>query len=285
MRKPKILASVMLSVGLAAALALAGCSPANTGKLNVVTSTSMMAQIVGRVGGDRVDVVNIIPPAQCPGHFDVRPGDIQKLADADLFLLHGWQGEKFSQEIIASANNPNLTVVTLDIQTTENQNWMVPVVQREATDIITAALSQVDAENSATYEELATEYKEVITAKETEIKAKLNQVNHPEVNVMCADMQAGFVKWVGFNIITTYGRPDSLTPQVVRELVDTGRESNITLIIDNLQSGKDAGASVAEELGCTRIILSNFPGGFPDTETWEEAIDKNIELIMEAITQ
>ena len=29
-------------------------------------------------------MVNIIPPAQCPGHFDVKPGDIQKLADAVL---------------------------------------------------------------------------------------------------------------------------------------------------------------------------------------------------------
>jgi zinc transport system substrate-binding protein len=52
-----------------------------------------------------------------------------------------------------------------------------------------------------------------------------------------------------------------------------------------MQSGKDAGAGIAEELGCTRIILSNFPGGFEDTETWEKAIDYNIELIMEAITR
>jgi ABC-type sugar transport system substrate-binding protein len=75
-----------------------------------------------------------------------------------------------------------------------------------------------------------------------------------------------------------------MTPQVVRELVDTGRAANVTLVIDNLQSGEDAGAAVAEELGCTRIILSNFPGGFPDTETWEKAIDKNVQLIMESIT-
>ena len=67
--------------------------------------------------------------------------------------------------------------------------------------------------------------------------------------------------------------------------MDAGRDSGVSLVIDNLQSGQDAGASIAEELGVTRIILSNFPGGFPDTETWEKAIDKNVQLILEATGQ
>ncbi len=283
--KFKILAGAMLLGLLATALTLGGCSSVNSEKLGVVTSTSLIAQIVEQVGGDRVDVVNIIPPAQCPGHFDVKPGDIQKLATADLFLLHGWQGEKFSQELIASADNPDLVVVSLDIQTTESDNWMVPSVQREATDKITAALCQVDSQNSALYQQLAADYSNAVSAKEAELGDELDQVDLSAINVMCAEMQAGFVSWTGLNVVAAYGRPDSLTPQVVMDLVDTGRNSGVTLIIDNLQSGQDAGAGIAEELGVTRIILSNFPGGFPDTETWEKAIDKNIQLILDATSQ
>ena len=144
MKKSRVLIIGFLVFSLVISSLLGGCATAGTSNLKVVTSTSLIAQIVERVGGDQVNVVNIIPPAQCPGHFDVKPGDIQKLAEADLFLLHGWQGEKFSQDLIASANNPDLSVVTLDIQTTENQNWMVPAVQIEATDKITAALCQAD---------------------------------------------------------------------------------------------------------------------------------------------
>jgi len=59
----------------------------------------------------------------------------------------------------------------------------------------------------------------------------------------------------------------------------------VTLIIDNLQSGQDAGKGVAEELGYRRIILSNFPGGFDNTETWEKAIDRNVELILGVMAQ
>ena len=281
MRKSNILIIVALVLSLAAASIISGCSPASTSKLKVVTSTSVIASIAERIGDDMVDVVNIIPPAQCPGHFDIKPSDIQKLADASLFLLHGWQGEKFSQDLIASANNPDLTVVKVDIK----GNWMTPPVQLEATDKITAALCQVDAENSSVYQKSAAECKDKIVAKESEIKAKLSKENLADINVMCAEHQAGFVKWTGLNVVATYGTPDSLTPQVVKDLVDKGRETKVTLIIDNLQSGQDAGAGIAEELGCDRVILSNFPGGFDNTETWEKAIDRNVELILEAIAK
>jgi len=281
MKKTHALIIGILVLSLVISSVLGGCSSAGTSKLKVVTSTSMIAQVVERLGGDRVDVVNIIPPAQCPGHFDVKPSDIQKLADADLFFFHGWQGEKFSEDLIASANNPDLTVIKIDLL----GNWMTPPVQQEATETITAALCQADTENSAAYQTAAAKYKDKIAAKEAEIKARLAQASLSRINVMCAEIQAGFVIWTGLNVIASYGRADSLTPQVVKILVDVGRETRVSLIIDNMQSGQDAGAGIAEELGCTRIILSNFPGGFENTETWEKAIDRNIELILEAITQ
>jgi zinc transport system substrate-binding protein len=273
----------LLVLSLAAGMLLGGCESEGSSKLKVVTSISLIAQIVERVGGNLVDVVNIIPPAQCPGHFDVKPGDIQKLANADLFLLGGWQGEMFSQKLIDSANNPDLTVISLDIPSNPQSNWMVPSVQQEVTDGVAAALSQVDAANSSVYQAWADEYKNTIVIKEAEIQSRLAVQNLANINVICSGMQAAFLNWVGLNVVTFYGRPDSLTPQVVKELVDTGKAQNVTLIIDNLQSGQDAGAGLAEELGCARIILSNFPGGFVNTDTWEKAIDKNVDLIINAV--
>ena len=281
MKKSKVLIIAILVLSLVISSLLGGCEPVGTSKLKVVTSTSLITQIVERVGGDMVDVVNIIPPAQCPGHFDVKPGDIQKLADADLFLLHGWQGEKFSQDLIATADNPDLTVVRIDIK----GNWMTPPVQLEAIDEITTSLCQLDDKNSSAYQQSAAEFKAQIEAKEAEIEARLAEEDLAGINVMCSDQLPGFIQWVGLNIVTEFGRPDSLTPRMVQELVDTGREAGVTLIIDNLQSGQDAGLPIAMDIGCKRIILSNFPGGFDDTETWEKAIDRNIELILEAIAQ
>jgi len=252
------LSLIMLVLTLVVNLVSGGCTSEEAGKLQVVTSTSLLAKIVGRVGNEKVDVVNIIPPAQCPGHFDVKPGDIQKLADADVFLMHGWQGEKFTDDLITSADNSDLSVFVIDI------------------DI---------KENSADFKKNAGDFKASVNAKGAEMADKLAEANVAEINVMCAEQQAGFVKWAGFNVVATFGRPDSLTPQVVKELVDSGRESNVTLIIDNMQSGQDAGAGVAEELGSARVILSNFPGCFENTETWEKTIEYNVALLLEAIVQ
>jgi zinc transport system substrate-binding protein len=278
-RKFNRLFLVMLILVMLTSLVLDGCASKETGKLQLVTSTSLLAQIVARVGGENVEVINIIPPAQCPGHFDVKPGDIQMLAGADLFLMHGWQGEKFTDDLIASANNPDLNVLQVDVP----GNWMTPQVQVQAIDIITGIISQADAEHSAEFQKHADDFKASVNTVGAEMAAKLAEANTAEINVLCADQQQGFVQWAGFNIVAIFGRPDSLTPQVVKELVDKGREGEVTLVIDNMQSGQDAGAGIAEELGSARVILSNFPGGYEGTETWEKTIEYNVALLLAAI--
>ena len=276
MKKLGGLLAAILVLSLTVGTLFGGCSTEKSAKLKVVTSTSLISQIVERVGGDRVSVVNIIPPAQCPGHFDIKPGDVQELVDAQLFIIHNWQGEKFSDDLIASANNANLTVVKVELA----GNWMTPQVQRDAIDKIPAALAQIDPDNSIAYQKAAIEYKAEVTAKESETKAKLSQANLSVVNVLCDEQQAGFVQWAGLNVISTYGRPETFTPQVIRDLVDNGREGKVTLVIDNMQTGGESGKSLAEDLGVEHIVLSNFPGGYENTETWEKALDKNIELIL-----
>ena len=281
MKKFGFIVAAILVLVLAVGTLFSGCSAESPAKLRVVASTSLIAQIVERVGGDKVSVVNVIPPAQCPGHFDVKPGDIQKLADARLFLIHNWQGEKFSDDLIASADNQNLTTIKVEL----DGNWMTPQVQRDATDKIAAVLAQVDPENSAAYQQAAAEYKAAVTETEAEIKARVGQANLSAINVLCDEQQAGFVKWAGFNIVATYGRPETFTPQVVKDLVDKGRAARVTLVIDNMQTGGESGKALAEDLNAKHIVLSNFPGGYDNTETWEKAIDKNIELIMDLTTK
>ena len=278
MKKLGIVFAAILVLSLAVGVLFGGCATESSVKLKVVTSTSLIAQIVERVGGDKVSVVNIIPPAQCPGHFDIKPSDIQELANAQLFIIHNWQGEKFSEDLIASADNENLITVKVELA----GNWMTPSVQRDAADKIAATLTQLDPDNSAVYQKAADEYKAMVTAKESEVIIKLGQVNLSAVNVLCDEQQAGFVAWAGLNIIATYGRPETFTPQIVKELVDKGREKKVVLVIDNMQTGGEAGKGLAEQLGVKSIVLSNFPGGYENTETWEKAMDKNVELILKS---
>ncbi|HEX9975792.1 MAG TPA: metal ABC transporter substrate-binding protein [Dehalococcoidales bacterium] len=280
MKKQVVIISLLV-LSLVLATIFGSCTLAKTERLQVVTSTSLLTYIVQQVGGDKVDVFNIVPPAQHPGDFDANPGDIQRLASASLFLVHGWPGETWVPNLVASANNPNLKLVTISV----DGNWMTPSVQMQATDKVADALGDVDRKNNMTYQKRAAEYKVAVLAKEANIMGDLVTANLSAVNVICASFQADFVKWTGMKVVATYGTPESFTPQLVKELVDKGRAANVTLIVDNLHSGRDAGKGIAEELGCKRIILLNFPGGFDNTETWEKAIDYNIEQILKAVAK
>ena len=284
MKKLSILVLSILVLVLAASL-LVSCTDEETTGLKVVASTSQITQIVERIGGDKVNVANIIPPGQCPGHFDVKPGDIQHLVGADLFLLHGWQGEVFTDDLIASADNDELTVVKLNVKVGESMNWMAPPVQSAAVDRITEGLSQADIANAAEYQAAAMEYKEIITNKEAEIREKLAVIDPANVNVICGQQQIGFLKWAGFNVVGFYGETDTWTPQTVQDLVDLGRSENVVLVIDNMQSGIDAGAGIAEDINALQVTLSNFPGGYENTDTWEDTIDYNVNLLIEALSE
>ncbi|MFH1651096.1 MAG: metal ABC transporter substrate-binding protein [Chloroflexota bacterium] len=256
-----------------------GCAAGKSSRLKVVTSTSLLSYITQQVGGDYVEIVNLIAPANHPGNFDVRPGDIQTLASAGVFLLHGWPGETYADGMIAAANNPDLKAFKIVV----DGNWMTPPVQQTAAGKVADALAEVDAAHADAYRKAAEAYQNRVAARTTEIQGRLAQAGVSRVNVIASQMQAGFLAWAGMKVVATYGLPDSLTPQAVGNLVDQGKQAQVTLVADNLQSAPDAGKAVAEELGVKRVILSNFPGGYDDTETWEKAIDNNVKLILEAI--
>jgi zinc transport system substrate-binding protein len=90
---------------------------------------------------------------------------------------------------------------------------------------------------------------------------------------------------MGLDLVQTYGRPDSLTPQVLKDLVDTARAEGVVLFIDNLQAGVGAAAQLADEIDVDYVVFTNFPGGFDGTETWEKAIQYDIDLIVEVISK
>ena len=288
MKKAGLIASLLIGVILLTLVALPpGCieeaSPTPTTtptpKLNVVTTTSLIASIVEQIGGDKVEVANIIPPAQCPGQFDIKPSDVQMLADAKLFLMHGWQGELFTQQLIQSANNPELKVISLNIP----GNWMIPTVQAQAIGNITSTLAEVDPQNASFYQSNAQSELAAVTAKATELETKLAAGNLSQLNVICDEQVTDLAQWAGFNVVASYPRPDALTPKILQGLIDQGKQSGVALVIGNLQSGtSDAGATMASEIGAVQVTLSNFPGGFDNTQTWEKAIEEDVNLLLEA---
>jgi zinc transport system substrate-binding protein len=278
--KGKIAASIIAVLILASIFTLSSCDQQTA---DIMAGSSLITNIIEDVADDKVETRTLIPPGVCPGHYDVKPSDITALANSKALFIHNYQ-ENFENitELIEAAENPDLIVTVIDI----TGNWMAPPVQAEAVDKIAQALGEIDPENAAYYEENAAERAQAILAKGEEVEDTLLEAEVDGVKVICADMQVGFVNWAGFDVVAIYGRPEELSVADVEQLVTDAKAAGVALVIDNLQSGAtDSSEAMAQDIGAIQVTISNFPGGLENTETWEKAIDKNVDLLLEALNE
>ena len=95
-----------LHIALLAVLILLGCQPKTSrktvGKLNVVTTTGMIADVVKNVGKDSVTVTALMGPGVDPHLYKATQGDLARLQQADIIFynglhLEGKMGEVFEK--------------------------------------------------------------------------------------------------------------------------------------------------------------------------------------------
>ena len=72
-------------------------------KIPVVATTSILADVVSRVGGDRVDVTSLVPPGANEHEYQPSPRDIAAVTDAALVFEVGLGLEEFMETIILNA--------------------------------------------------------------------------------------------------------------------------------------------------------------------------------------
>jgi zinc transport system substrate-binding protein len=250
---------------------------------DIMAGSSLISNIIQDVADGKVETRTLIPPGVCPGHYDVKPSDIEALANSKAFFIHDYQ-QNFQNVVgaIEAAQNPDLTITVLNV----TGNWMIPSVQAEAVGKIAQALEQIDPENAAYYQQRAADREQAILTYGDQVENTLQQAGVDGVKVICADMQADFAEWAGFDVVAVFGRPEDLSVADVDQLITEAKQAGAVLIIDNLQSGsKTLGAAIEQDVEAIPVTISNYPGGLDNTETWEKAIDKNVELLLGALSE
>src|SRR5687767_4125973 len=83
MNRPARLTSALLAF----AVTLTGCSAgasADDGKVTVVTTTEILADLVQHVGGDRIEASSLVPAGGDPHSYEPTPADAKRVAKADV---------------------------------------------------------------------------------------------------------------------------------------------------------------------------------------------------------
>lgn len=86
----------LLTITMILLLFLSACGKGNNDsnsqsheKIKVVTTNSILYDMVKNVGGDNVDIHSIVPIDQDPHEYEVKPKDIKALTDADVVFYNG----------------------------------------------------------------------------------------------------------------------------------------------------------------------------------------------------
>lgn len=275
---------------------LTGCTNKSTnarveGKINVVTSFYTMQDFAYKVGGDKINVINLVPSGTEPHDWEPKAKDITKLKNADVFVYNGAGMENWVTKVLASANNKDLVVVeaTKGISLSEGHDdseknedkenidphvWLNPKNAIKQLESIKNSFVSVDAENKDFYEANYKKYSDEISRLDKDFKDAVATFKRKDIVV--AHAAFGYLcEAYGLNQVAIEGLNAESEPTAARmaEISKFAKENNVkTIFFEELVSPKVAKA-IAKEVGAQTDMLNPLEG------LTDEAIAKGKEYI------
>ena len=243
----------------------------------IVASTTMIEALLQDIGGDSFDILTLIPPTSCPGHFDLKPNDVQKIRQADLVICHPYQ--KDLRKVLKQYVQDEQKWFVLP----EQHSLAIPKYYVEAGHLLLSSLSAHFPGKAGSMKNQWKRQKEKIMDLERGYSLRLKEGRAGQYPVLAAYRQKEFVESRGFRVIGVFDTIDGDTMQHMISLVQKGRKYGVKAVIGNLQNGDRQAKVLSEKLGVPFIMLSNFPGGDGMGGSYENFLKTNCSKLLEII--
>lgn len=185
------------------ALSLVGCSPdashsrkvspfeswmANNGKIKVLSTTGMIDDLVGKIGGDRVDHLPLIIGEIDPHSYELVKGDDEKLSSAQIIFSNGLGLEHGASLRYRLEHHPNSIALGNEIRKLYPDSiikvgrdidphiWMDISLWALAIDPIVSTLSQIDPLHAELYKKNGEALRVVMREADREIYKGLQEI-------------------------------------------------------------------------------------------------------------
>jgi ABC-type Zn uptake system ZnuABC Zn-binding protein ZnuA len=157
----------------------------------VVTSNTVLADLVAQVGGEMVQVRSLAPRGADPHTFQPTPDAMTRLAQARLVFFNGAGLEEWWTKTIKGAKRPGVPVIELSkglatltlpgeghghAAEPDPHAWLDPILAKTYVDRIREALAGVDPPHAAAYAARATAYQGELDALDAWIRDEVAQV-------------------------------------------------------------------------------------------------------------
>lgn len=224
-----------------------------TRKLKVVTSAAPIANIIKNIGGDRIDLIGLIPEGSDSHTFEMVPSDVIKIRDADLVIIDGLHLESGMEKIVEEEKNksPRLELLKLGDNTISQKQriydfsfpeengdpnphlWMNVLYAIKFANLTRDKLIEMDPKNVNYYSANAENYNSLLKKLDNDIMRAVQTVP-PENRKLLTyhDSWAYFATRYGMKVIgaiqpSDFGEP---SPQDVAKLIDQIRLEKVPAI-------------------------------------------------------
>ena len=260
--------------GAAATTTAASSATASTGsdaKIKVVTSFYAMEDFTKKVGGDNVEVTNLVPAGTEPHEWEPAATDITAIQDADLFVYNGASMEHWVDDTLASLGDKAPASVKasdgIKLRAGEEPGeddphvWLNPEFAKAELANIKDALAKVDPDHKDDYEANYEKYAAEFDQLDADFKEKLGSVSNKTIVVSheafgyLADAYG--LTQVPITGMDAEGEPDA---QTMASIIDQVKAQNIKVIFsEDLVSPKVA-QQIADATGATCEVLNPLEG-------------------------
>jgi zinc transport system substrate-binding protein len=256
-------------------LALGGCGPARDGAApRVAASNTLLECAVQDVMGAPVPVLRLAEPGMCPGHFDVRPSQIEALRHSTLLFRLDFQK---GLDARLAAVGPGLRIVEVGLPggLAEPASYLAACRQVAQALVASGVLERNRADEAL--ERIEARIERRVLAVRTRL-APLE--GWP---VVASAHQARFCRWAGLEVVVAFTAADAAAVGAVDAAVRAGVEAGARAVIANRPEGRRMADAMADRLGAPVAVLDNFPAPGEGHAPWDDLLEGNVEALRRAL--
>ncbi len=301
---------LVIAGGTAAlAMALAGRTFAQQGKLPVVASFSILADLVREVGGDRVEIATLVGPNGDAHVYQPTPADAKRLAGAKLVVVNGLGFEGWLDRLVkASGTRAQVAVASRGVKTLESKDdgpghghkhdhgSVDPHAWQDVANVklyvanIRDALSAADPDGKDAYAARAAGYLARLDTLETDIRAAVARIPSDRRRIVTShDAFAYFGKAYGIAFVSPQGvstEAEVSAKNVARIIRQVRSEKIPAVFLENVSDPrlmeritKETGATIGGRLYSDALSAQDGPAG-----TYIDMMRSNIRELSAALS-
>lgn len=286
-----IWASVILLTGT-----LAACS--GTAAPDVLTTSTILADITKNVAGDRLTVGSLVPIGVDPHSYQPTPQDTAKVSKSKVLVVNGAEYELFLEALLASADVERTLIeasTSLNLRSdaehgTDPHLWLDPNNVIVYVENIRDGLIQFDPEGAEVYQANASAYITQLGELDAWINGQIAKIPPPRRLLVTNHEAFGyFAERYGFTVVGTviesFSSDASPSAQQMAALVDQINLYEAPAIFLDAADNPSLAQQIAAETNVkvvTDLHLESLTDGAP-AGTYIEMMKYNVTKIVEAI--